>query len=128
MGHLSITQVSVRHKIPRKTVASAVFRKYLKSFQNNRHEHFILEEDANFYFQGPPFPNWWCFKQIASLGIPISILYTMQDRCQFRCIKWKGNLYAYIPGLHGIEIDLKSIGFLTHSKPMVQMERPILDN
>lgn len=127
MGHLSITQVSVRYNISRKTVASAVFRKYLKSFQNLQKEHFVLEDDAKFYFKGPPFPNWWCFKQIASLSIPISVLYTMKDRCQFRYIKWKGNLYAYVPGLNGIEIDLKALGFLTHCESMIQMERPNIE-
>ena len=127
MGHLSITQVSVQHKIPRNTVASAVKRKYLKSFQNAQKEYFIIEEDAEFYFKGPPFPYWWSFQQITSLCIPLTILYTMKDRYDFRWITWKKRLYAYIPGERGIEGDLKALGFLTHSKPMLQMERPIFD-
>lgn len=127
VGHLSITQVSVRYKISKNTVNSAVQRKYLKSFQNNRHEHFILEEDANFYFKGPPFPYWWSFQHIASLGIPLTVLYTMKERYDFRWILWKKRLYAYIPGERGIEGNLKALGFLPHSKPMLQMARPIFD-
>jgi hypothetical protein len=67
------------------------------------------------------------FQHIASLGIPLTVLYTMKERYDFRWILWKKRLYAYIPGERGIEGNLKALGFLPHSKPMLQMARPIFD-
>ena len=124
MELLSITEVSIRYKKPRKTVYSAVQRKYLKSTQNQYKEHFIRKGDAEFYFNGPPFPSWWTFQQIASIGLPIVLLYTMKDRCDFRWILWKRNLYAYVIGDRGIEGHLKAMGFLSNKIPMIQMKRP----
>ena len=124
MELLSITEVSVLYNKPRNTVASAVQRKWLKSTKNQHKEHFIHKSDAEFYFNGPPFPSWWSFQQIAEIGIPITILYTMKDRYDFRWILWRKNLYAYVLGARGIEGHLKAIGFLSNKVPMIQMERP----
>jgi hypothetical protein len=127
MELLSITEVSARHEVSRNTVAYAVFKKYLPSIRNLRNEHLIKEEDADFYFDGPEFPLWWSYKQIASLGIPITLLYTLKDRYAFDYHIWKKNLYAYIPGNRGIEKILKELVFLVNAKPMIKMERPPIE-
>ena len=126
MKLLSITEVAKKHKKPRNTVASAVRRGYLKIAETSGIMNLIEEEEAEYYFNGPPFPYWWSFQQVASLGIPITILYTLKDRYAFDCKPWKKNLYAYIPGNRGIEKILKKLGYLVRSKPMIQMERPII--
>jgi len=127
MKLLSITAVADKHKIPRKTVESAVQQKYLKSLRNLMNEHLIAEVDADFYVKGPPFPYWWSFQQIASLGIPIAILYTLKDRYEFDYQRWKKNLYAYIPGEKGIEHHLRDLHLLIDSTPMMQMEEPPIE-
>ncbi len=127
MELLSITQVSLRYKVSRKTVDNAVQKKWLNSLQNLRQEHLILNEEAEFYFNGPPFPYWWSFQQIASLGIPITLLYSFKDRYEFDYQLWKKNLYAYVAGNKGIEKVLKELGFLVNAKPMIQMEEPTIE-
>ena len=127
MKLLSITAVADKRDISRKTVESAVTRKYLPSLRNLRNEHLITEEDADFYFDGPPFPLWWSYKQIASLGIPITLLYTLKDRYAFDYQRWKKSLYAYIPGNRGIEKILKKLGYLVNAKSMMEMKEPPLE-
>jgi len=124
VGDLSITGMSKRYQISRETVAYAVKNKYLKSHRNLRNEYLIDEEDADFYVNGPPFPLWWSFQQIALLGININILYDLKDRYAFDYQRWKKNLYAYIPGNRGIEKILKKLGYLVNAKPMMQMKKP----
>ena len=127
MELLSITEVADLYDKPRNTVSSAVTRGYLETSESSAKKHLIEKEKAEFYFKGPPFPYWWSFQQIASLGIPITILYTLKDRYDFRWIRWKKNLYAYIPDNRGIEKVLKELGYLVNANPMIQMEKPPIE-
>jgi hypothetical protein len=126
--HFSITEVSDRYKIPRKTIESAVQRKYLKSFQNSKKEHFIPKDDAEYYVNGPTFPLWWSFQQIATLKkITIEQLYSLKDSAKFKHTKWKGKIYALISGEEGIEADLVALGVVQCTGRMIQMEKPVLE-
>lgn len=122
MALLSITQVANLYNVPRKTVAISVFRGYLKSTQQKcgRKKHFILDSDAESYYTEPPLPYWWSF-QLLSLVVPIriNILYELLNSCEFMHIMWRRRYYAYVPGTHGIEVCLRSMGFLQHQESLL---------
>lgn len=97
MAYFSITELSNRLTIPRKTIETAIHRNKLKGHKSPEGSWLIEERDALEYFNTSLSPEWISFQNVASFfHIPIEKLFYLRDESDIETKKFKGEIHVRV--------------------------------